>query len=1372
MRTLGFIDRIIGARLFESASVRPSAAAAGGVAGLIYARPWYEIEGARAAVRQRPVAQSRSVASPSAPAASAEEALNAPAPSAFNAPTIPAPLLGDVASSAAYDEEAPAALGFPQGAVEAPASVSLRASSAPAMEHVVNRPAPVAPTGQTEARRAPAPEYFAAAAQAPYTEPVAAIPAAGSPSAHAEPASPAVQVAAPQVVPAVDANPGPSPAQVEAITAAIRAEVAATAPSAQASPMPIAIPAVSTDSTSSARAPVAPAAAPPSPGATAAPLAERAGTAPPSPGATAAPLAERAGTAPPAVHQSPAAIASASSERGSRVAATPPADEARNAAPPEILAAREVLAAASSAVRELIAAEIVGARGGAASPRAAGLPAALATAVDALPLRGSLPPASALGRAFAHIQWVDRQVVRDAPQAGRTVHEGTESYVLLAPDHDDAQAPVSAQRAAGRTVDTALAAVPRTQTSESPQARTSARAEAASTLPRISEALLPRTSARAEAAPSTSSFVAPGPDAVDPPAGVAAPRTVTQSSPLAVAGTPGVADAAPVEPLQAAAPPRAVEPAQSPAAPVAEATTSAPVASPASQGEPQAAGPYAEPEKTAASLPFSGLVGTAAAAVAAAPAELPQVGGSAERAVAELAIGRVGAAPRSQVSALQSSAMPELRASSALVAPHDRRASLDRFVDRLVGSRAARDARVLTVELPPLGASSLRAALAPVGEFVRLREERGPVTGRPAIASSGVPSPASYQTAFPRDLVASAAAPVRPGAGSSLAAPSTRISDAPSAPADRIAVAASPPRLELAPLLARAQASAPISSAEPLALTRPGGIGGRSEQLAGTIGIRAAGFSVDFIEPDRLPAMLASRGGALELFQRWSASAQSASGGPTFAPPGEGSRTMVAPWEAASASRSQGLGAAQGVAASFANAGLPVAGAPAVSGASPAVAPSPTSAPAVGGELAGGVDSWSQSPTAAAARNVTGPARSAVAESEAARRLDAVWSLIRVFPASAQGALTAAAADIAAGPRGRAMPLLSALASFEGGRAQAVAAEGASTVAGRPSTGGGVAAGPGARPAVAENISGRAPRALGAPASYVAGPAGARRVVGALDRTALPGGRMPRGGYLWSRSESFSEHIGDWAPPATVSAAQSGADAALAGHSSWEGMTPLSSQSVHEAFGDYPVGPGTSTARPARSGSLARPMIAGPGGAGAGQRTLRPEVAAASAMLQGDAASSLLQLVTASSGGSAAAASGSGSSSSSRAPQLSLVQPSSGPAVSSAPASESSARILDALRSQQQNAPSDDRVTLADLTLVAAASSTHQLAASDHVAQSAPHNASHSSAGSAKASGGEKESPEAERRKIESMARDVLEEVYRMSEVGRERSGD
>ncbi|MDB4964467.1 MAG: hypothetical protein JWN44_156 [Myxococcales bacterium] len=114
------------------------------------------------------------------------------------------------------------------------------------------------------------------------------------------------------------------------------------------------------------------------------------------------------------------------------------------------------------------------------------------------------------------------------------------------------------------------------------------------------------------------------------------------------------------------------------------------------------------------------------------------------------------------------------------------------------------------------------------------------------------------------------------------------------------------------------------------------------------------------------------------------------------------------------------------------------------------------------------------------------------------------------------------------------------------------------------------------------------------------------------------------------------------------------------------------------------------------------------------------------------------------------------------------------PLVSGAPSNDSATRMVEALRSQPAATPSDDRVTLADLTLISIASATQQVAAS--AAGGGPSSASSSGGapsgageGGAAAGGGGKSGNPAQ--EIEELARAAFDELQRLITIARERSG-
>jgi hypothetical protein len=113
--------------------------------------------------------------------------------------------------------------------------------------------------------------------------------------------------------------------------------------------------------------------------------------------------------------------------------------------------------------------------------------------------------------------------------------------------------------------------------------------------------------------------------------------------------------------------------------------------------------------------------------------------------------------------------------------------------------------------------------------------------------------------------------------------------------------------------------------------------------------------------------------------------------------------------------------------------------------------------------------------------------------------------------------------------------------------------------------------------------------------------------------------------------------------------------------------------------------------------------------------------------------------------------------------------------VSGAPSNDSATRIVEALRSQPASSPSDDRVTLADLTLIAIASATQQVAASPagggpSAGAPAGGGPSGGGGGGAPAGGGAKSGNPAQ--EIEELARAAFDELQRLITVARERSGD
>jgi hypothetical protein len=114
------------------------------------------------------------------------------------------------------------------------------------------------------------------------------------------------------------------------------------------------------------------------------------------------------------------------------------------------------------------------------------------------------------------------------------------------------------------------------------------------------------------------------------------------------------------------------------------------------------------------------------------------------------------------------------------------------------------------------------------------------------------------------------------------------------------------------------------------------------------------------------------------------------------------------------------------------------------------------------------------------------------------------------------------------------------------------------------------------------------------------------------------------------------------------------------------------------------------------------------------------------------------------------------------------------PMVAGAPSSDSASRMVEALRTQPATATSDDRVSLADLTLIAIASATQQVAASP--AGGGPSGGGGAAAPAASAEpasggGGSKKSGNPAQ-EVEELARAAFDELQRLFAMARERSGE
>jgi hypothetical protein len=111
------------------------------------------------------------------------------------------------------------------------------------------------------------------------------------------------------------------------------------------------------------------------------------------------------------------------------------------------------------------------------------------------------------------------------------------------------------------------------------------------------------------------------------------------------------------------------------------------------------------------------------------------------------------------------------------------------------------------------------------------------------------------------------------------------------------------------------------------------------------------------------------------------------------------------------------------------------------------------------------------------------------------------------------------------------------------------------------------------------------------------------------------------------------------------------------------------------------------------------------------------------------------------------------------------------PVVAAAPSSEAATKMVEAVRYAPVSSPADDRITLSDLTLISVASATNQIAASPTGASpTAPSSGGGGHEGGAHGGGGKAGGPGSP--PIEELARRVYDELQRVIEIQRERSGD
>lgn len=488
-----------------------------------------------------------------------------------------------------------------------------------------------------------------------------------------------------------------------------------------------------------------------------------------------------------------------------------------------------------------------------------------------------------------------------------------------------------------------------------------------------------------------------------------------------------------------------------------------------------------------------------------------------------------------------------------------------------------------------------------------------------------------------------------------------------------------------------------------------GAIGRRAEQLGGMIGVRAAGVAVDFIDPEMFQDAVGTRWDAWQMPMVAGAPGAEDAGDAT-SPTGDAplfrGRVEGVPREM----RQGGTEPGDGGGAHEPHGNGRGVGGPA--------APGRIRGRAVGGEA------W-------------------------ALNKEEAWALTRVFPSAGGSIPTYLRNDGDEGDEG------AGLASGRGpiGRAgSGLGIGGAGELRmGRSAIGSGQDEG---RPGRQAGIY-RAPEggALGE-VVYVA-----PDVMQETESLGRPGGRAPRGGYLWSRAAEFARNVRTWELPSTVTAATAGAEAAMSGQPAWQGMTTIETPAVRAALtgADSMVdGEGANDGAVASAGGT-------PGGP---------------AVREGRLPAPSLQLLEG--GASAHESRGGGAGRHLLPPELELLRPVAAP-VPAAPVSDASARMVEVMQRQQapvtggsSRSGGSDRLSLSDLTLVAVAAATQQVAASTAPAStsSAPRGGGGRDGGGSGKSQGSRMSPEQEHQEIEELARRVLGEVEWMMDAMRDRIGE
>ncbi len=933
-----------------------------------------------------------------------------------------------------------------------------------------------------------------------------------------------------------------------------------------------------------------------------------------------------------------------------------------------------------------------------------------------------------LGRALAHAAWVDAQLRGVATPAEPAVR-ATTGYVFIAPADREGPVEANAQTPAARGA--AVTATP-------------AKVAPASTMAPRSVAVAPNVAAWSPSLP-------------DPRLPAATPTPTVQRIADFMARLVGVQTARDAAPLSAAI--ASVEPAVAQARPTTPERTYVMLSAPTSAAvswRPGAAAARMEQLGAHVDARVSAAWGEPASAVAVSPAGAN--GGIGPTAPGARGTSRAPSLPPdgSTASATIARAVPAIEHTyvtpiEAAPRPATGPARLSRFMEQLVGVQMAR-----------------ATAPLPVQAVIH------------AIVHAAEPAATAMTTAV------SSRAPERVALAATTAVARSNGATPAATPAAMLAASVIPPAARRAAAGAAANATA----------TAPGAIGRRAEQLGGVVGVRAASLSLDFVDPARL-AMLTSGAPSMQTVAADAPARDTIMPAPQplFATRVEAAASssltaeewsLVATFPSA-ATAVQLAAARQSAQWSEVAAGARVAAAP-VRTLLSAIAVSPAAAAAEPAAIA------HQQSVAAIAGRGGAPAEYVVPSMAAGTparlpggrtpRGSFTWpKLAEPSPARAEWAAPAAVAAEYAKQAAPGTPLWGAMPapilvapSLAASTRRAVGTTAAGVLVGTAAgTAGpaGVTAGTAGPAGATAGMAGPAGVTAGA-----AGPAGATEGTAGAHGATTTGVRLPpslAAAHELVRADASDATVRDQAaarsdaPAMTLmtaaatrearAAARMGArepNAGDAGDAGAEAPEPAARPLTGGEAAARGSAPGISNVRPAAAMPL---MTAGP---------VAREGGPAMGGLAGPAARALelarpfLRLVEGGIGGDAGQRSA--------APRF-FEQPQ--PLVSGAPAGDSASRIVEALRSQPA-ASGDDRVSLADLTLIAIASATQQVAASPtgggpsgaSAAEPAPGAAPEAASGH----GGGKSGNSAQ--EIEELARAAFDELQRLIAMARERSGE